>query len=246
MPEYLVVPVAELLVSNMLVLPLAMSSTVLLMQRGSPVKQALGAVAMSFLLGYIALVIAVLLAVRARHQMNWLQYTSHRQKQNGSNSDGSAAKPGDDAADSKAADLPQLKCEDSRMVLHAAAAAGPAGAVSDTNADKQGGSSRHDHQAGPEARLTPSGRLLMRFAPPHAHGCWERPELAVLRQLRQEYQSGWRAVSAFAEHAQARLYSYIARARHAWLALRSAHTICGVRFCRAGRPGAPGVEPVDC
>jgi hypothetical protein len=191
MPEYLVVPVPELLVCNMLALPLATSSTVLLLQRGSPVKQGLGAVAMSMLLGYIALVIAVLLAVRARHQMNWLQYTSHRQKQNGSgNEEGSAAKPGG-SADNEAAP-PKLKCEDSGMVLHGAAAAGPAEAAG-TDSGTQGGSSHHSLQQGPDIELTPSQRLLLRFAPPHAHGCWERPELAVQRQLRQEYQSGCRA-----------------------------------------------------
>jgi hypothetical protein len=189
MPEYLVVPVLELLVCNMLALPLATSSTVMLMQRGSPVKQCLGAVAMSMLLGYIGLVISVLLAVRARHQMDWLQYTSHRQKQNGSgNEEGSTANPGA-CADSETAPAPKRKCKDSGMVLHGASAAGSAEAAG-ADAGKQGGSSRHSLQQGPDMELTPSQRLLLRFAPPHAHGCWQRPELAVQRQLRQEYQSG--------------------------------------------------------
>jgi hypothetical protein len=54
---------------------------------------------------------------------------------------------------------------------------------------KMSGSSRD--QGTPDVAVTASGRLLMRFAPPHVHGSWERPELAVQQRLRHEYQSEW-------------------------------------------------------
>jgi hypothetical protein len=72
-----VFPVAEVLMVNVLVLPLSMAATVLLLQRGNSGRQALGAVGMALLLGYIALVVAVLLAVKARQKMDWLRYMPH-------------------------------------------------------------------------------------------------------------------------------------------------------------------------
>ncbi len=77
LPDFLVFPVPELLAANMMVLPLAMAGTLMLMQAGVAVSQAVGALAMALMLAYLAFVAAVLLAVLGRREALGLRYMEH-------------------------------------------------------------------------------------------------------------------------------------------------------------------------
>jgi hypothetical protein len=74
LPAFLSSPVLETLVGNALVLPLALSSAVLLCQSGSYGRQALGCVGMAALLLWVSLVAASMVAVHRRRQQLGLSY----------------------------------------------------------------------------------------------------------------------------------------------------------------------------
>jgi hypothetical protein len=163
LPDFLVFPVPELLVAGLLVMPLGVASATLLMQVGDAGGQALGAVAAALLLAYLGLVGAVLLGVSARKELLGLRYISHSQ---GSRPDQDQAK-----------ECPPLESileggDHSAMV----AVESTAKHGNPTNAELSGRSSVRS--------------LLLRVAPPHAAGYWERPDVAVQQELRRTYQSG--------------------------------------------------------
>jgi hypothetical protein len=76
LPAFLSAPVLELLLGNVLLLPLAMSSAVLLCQSGSYGRQMLGAVCLAALLLWVALALVLSIAVYKRRRQLHLSYVS--------------------------------------------------------------------------------------------------------------------------------------------------------------------------
>jgi hypothetical protein len=74
LPYFLVYPVPEVLLANVLVLPLAMASAALLVLPAGAHARALGAAGMLALLAYLVLVAAVLLALARRQKQLGLSY----------------------------------------------------------------------------------------------------------------------------------------------------------------------------
>jgi hypothetical protein len=74
LPYFLVFPVPEVLLANVLVLPLAMAATALLVLPAGAHARALGAAGMLALLAYLLLVAAVLLALARRQKQLGLSY----------------------------------------------------------------------------------------------------------------------------------------------------------------------------
>jgi hypothetical protein len=81
LPAFLSTPVLELLVGNALVLPLALSSAVLLCQGGSYGRQALGGVCLAALLLWLSLVTGVAVTIHKRQQQLGLGYVDLRSGQ---------------------------------------------------------------------------------------------------------------------------------------------------------------------
>jgi hypothetical protein len=210
LPNFLVFPVPEICLANVLVLPLAMAGTVLLMQQGQAGRQALGGVGVLVLLAYLGLVLAVLLAVSERHKMDWIRYRPFASSslrpgfslsRTGTSTSSGSAGQGADRGGSNGGGggssimwlLGRCLCAEERQGL-VQAQSGRASPAEDSCSLGGGLLPRTGHNgsrgpARPRDELTASGKLLLRFAPPHAHGCWETPELEVQRRLRQAYQS---------------------------------------------------------
>ncbi len=160
LPDFLVFPVPELLLANLLVLPLAMASTVLCMQVGRPGSQVLGSLAMAVLLAYLALVGAVLLGVAARKELIGLRYVQHA--------------AGVVSGQSSSLVEPPLAQQDQQ----------PGKGTADNGArqvDSDAGATKVSSRSSMQA-------LLLRVAPPHASGHWERPDAVLQQDLRRSYQ----------------------------------------------------------
>jgi hypothetical protein len=175
-PEFLLFPVPELALANLMVLPLAMAATVLVMQTASPMHQMLGAICMLALLAYLGLVAAILVAVLAKKEMLGLNYVELDRRQGNING---VPSPAPDSA-------------------------------------------------------------VLRFAPPHANGFWERAPLRLQRELRLAYQGA--AASGCAERcARSKLCTHLHLHLHLHLQCKSRgqepHTTDSVVPC-AGRKRA--------
>jgi hypothetical protein len=176
LPDFLVFPVPELLLASLLVLPLAMASTVLILQ-DSVGSRVLGALAMALLLGYLALVAAVLLGVSARRELLGLRYVEHPAAQRGS-----GAQRGAEAAPPTAADEPP-EAPDATLDVEGTAA---------------GGSQQQKSRLAASGNSLARSLVLLRVTPPHAAGHWERPDVVLQQELRRAYQgelpgSQWQA-----------------------------------------------------
>ena len=160
LPDFLVWPVPELLLANLLVLPLAMASTLLLMQVNSAGRLALGCLGMALLLAYLLLVAAVLLGVSAKRQLLGLRYVE-------TYSNGATNTAAVGACPSMHPPY------DSKWDGHL-----HSGDVAEL------GTSKHSL-----ASWASSARsLLLRVAPPHRAGYWERPDVVLQQELRRAYQ----------------------------------------------------------
>jgi hypothetical protein len=166
LPDFILFPVPELLLAGLLVLPLAMASTTLLMSTGSVGSQVLGALAMALLLAYLALVAAVLLGVSARRELLGLRYVE---------------RPGSSSTAARST----AQQESPRKSGHGPGShAGQDAAIS---SDEQPLTA---HMPGSEDFR--GQQVLLRVAPPHAVGHWERPDVLAQQELRRAYQGGLR------------------------------------------------------
>jgi hypothetical protein len=80
LPAFLTFPVPEVMVANGLLLPLAVTATVLLMQGGNSSRQGTGAGAAIVLLGYLGWLLAVMLPVRRHQEALRLKYVKLRKQ----------------------------------------------------------------------------------------------------------------------------------------------------------------------
>ncbi len=201
-PEFLLFPVPELALANLMVLPLAMAATLLVMQTESPRHQTLGVICVMVILAYLGLVAAVLVAVSAKKEVLGLKYVQLDRGQGGSSKGTTATAPqrtflgccsahADDGNNiGMRPPAPDSSIKDSsRLVVWSAHIS------SDSRL--------------PGLPAAPSaGSTVLRFAPPHANGFWERADAAVQRELRLAYQGaaasgcmGRRAGSKLRTHA---------------------------------------------
>ncbi len=186
-PEFLLFPVPELTLANLMVLPMAMASTLLLMQTESPRHQALGAVCALVILAYLGLVAAVLMAVSAKKELLGLKYVDIARQ---------------DALSKGSSDVGSQRTFVGCCSAHA---------VGDGDDNTNGmsaladdGCIRDSSAMVPSARNAPSrpadmiqstSSTVLRFAPPHASGFWERADAAMQRELRLVYQGTAAAVA---------------------------------------------------
>ncbi len=170
-PDFLLFPVPELTLANLMVLPLAMASTLLLMQTDSPRHQALGAVCAAVILGYLGLVAAVLVAVSAKKELLGLRYVElNRQKDLAKDTSVAAPRTAYLACCSARTDNDY---NNAMPILLSSSCPRQQQALS--------------HAPVPPA-AQPASRTVLRFAPPHASGFWERADAAVQQELRLVYQ----------------------------------------------------------
>jgi hypothetical protein len=92
LPAFLTFPAPELVVANMLLLPLATASTVLFFQTSSNGRLALGALGWLLLLGYLALVTSVVLALASSGGALGLRFARHADRPDASFIDGQLPK----------------------------------------------------------------------------------------------------------------------------------------------------------
>ncbi len=163
LPDFLVFPVPELLVANLLVLPLAMASTVLLTLAGSPGSQVLGALGMAVLLSYLGMVTSVLLGVSATRELLGLRYIEHGHESE-----------------------PPCKSETGDQPLQASA--GPPG--DNGGSLKAPGSSGRGSLAAMLGFPASESirRLVVQLVPRHRTGLWERPDALLMQEYRRTYQ----------------------------------------------------------
>ncbi len=158
LPYFLVYPVPEVLLANVLVLPLAMASAALLVLPAGAHARALGAAGMLALLAHLLLVAAVLLALARRQKQLGLSYIKLGRS--------AAAAAAGDRIGQSASCWPQR---------------GSKASVLNSKSPFQTPASKAD-------KLAPAARMLLQFSPPHSHGYWERADVALQQELRRCYQ----------------------------------------------------------
>ena len=161
LPDFLVFPVPELLLAGLMVMPLGVACAALLMRVDDAGSLVLGALSAALLLAYLGLVGAVLLGVSARKDLLGLRYVEHSGRKADRKGQVEAAFGDYNVA------LPGKHTAiavESTVRVDSAAADGPTGRDSVRS-------------------------LLLRVAPPHAAGYWERPDVVLQQELRRTYQS---------------------------------------------------------
>jgi hypothetical protein len=171
LPEFLVFPVPELLLAGLLVMPLGVAAAILLMRVEDAGSLVLGALSAALLLAYLGLVGAVLLGVSARRELLGLRYVQHSER---GNAEEEQQLPGSTGQLDAALDYPDYD----QLGKHTAAIAVKSTAKQPSPA-----------AGGPSGRGSMHG-LLLRVAPRHAAGYWERPDVVLQQELRRTYQSG--------------------------------------------------------
>jgi hypothetical protein len=170
LPEFLVFPVPELLLAGLLVMPLGVAAATLLMRVEDAGSLVLGALSAALLLAYLGLVGAVLLGVSARRELLGLRYVQHSQR---GNAEEEQQLPGSTGQLDVALDYPDYDQPGKLTAIAVESTAKQPSPAAD----------------GPSGRGSMHG-LLLRVAPRHAAGYWERPDVVMQQELRRTYQGG--------------------------------------------------------
>jgi hypothetical protein len=174
LPELLVFPVPQVLLANTLALPLAIASTVLSRQADRASDRAVGAICLSLLLAYVALVVALLRGVLARRRALGLRYVER------AGGAGAAVPQGQE----------QEKYAALVLGLHHPGKEASRPPVGEPSLQQAGPSCKPGSLPGKGSRSEKgSGGSPELRLPLHANGCWERPDhISVANESHEPHQ----------------------------------------------------------